>query len=499
VSAAFPPLRPGAHDVLAALRAAGIEATGLCADSRAVRRGDVFLAYPGVRSDGRRYAADAIARGAVAVLWDPDQDDGLLMPDAVPMVKVRGLRALSGPLADLVYRQPSRHLWTVGVTGTNGKTSVSQWVAQSLGRLGRRCAVVGTLGSGYPGELREGVNTTPEAVGLQRRLAEFVADGAEACAMEVSSTGLVQGRVAGVHFAVAVFTNLTRDHLEDHGTMEAYADAKRLLFATPGLAAVVLNLDDEVGMGLARSLAGRGLRRIGFGLTPPPAGAVDDVLVAEDIAFDGGGVSFRVRGARTVAPLVGRFNVSNLLAVIGVLLSAGIEPAAAAPALAALQPPPGRMEVLGGDSRPLLVIDYAHTPDALDKVLLTLRETAAARGGRVLCVFGCGGDRDPGKRPQMGAVAKELADVAWITSDNPRGEDPHSIIADIARGAGDGARIEPDRATAIAAAVAAATTADVVLLAGKGHETYQEIAGVRRHFSDREEAERALTAWSPPS
>lgn len=495
------PAQKSAQEVVAALRREGVEPRSLSADSRAVRPGDVFLAYPGVRSDGRRFVADAIARGAAAVLWEAD-DDGKApegLPPALPAVAVRGLRQLSGPIADQVYGQPSQRLWMVGVTGTNGKTSVSQWVAQSLTALGRKCAVVGTLGSGYPGKLREGLNTTPEAVSLQRDLAAFADEGAAACAMEVSSTGIVQGRVAGIRFAAAVFTNLTRDHLEDHGSMEAYAEAKRLLFDTPGLATAVINLDDAVGRDLAGRLAGRGVRRIGFALSPPPAGCADELLLGEDLSFRNGGVSFVVRGTPIVAPLVGRFNVSNLLAVIGVLLAAGVSPAEAAPALALLQPPPGRMETLGGEAQPLVVVDYAHTPDALEKALATLRETAAARAGRLICVFGCGGDRDPGKRPQMGAIAAQLADSVWITSDNPRYEDPLAIIAAIAGAVGAAATIEPDRAQAISGALASAAAADVVLLAGKGHETYQEVRGERRPFSDRDQARKALLAWRRPS
>jgi UDP-N-acetylmuramoyl-L-alanyl-D-glutamate--2,6-diaminopimelate ligase len=490
-----PQASPTAQDVLAALRGVGVEPRSLCADSRAVRPGDVFLAYPGVRSDGRRFIADAVAHGAAALLWEDEGSAPENLPPAPPAMGVRGLRSLSGQLADLVYGQPSQHLWVVGVTGTNGKTSVTQWIAQSLTALGRKCAVVGTLGNGYPGRLREGVNTTPEAVSLQSDLSDFVAQGATACAMEVSSTGIVQGRVSGVHFAAAVFTNLTRDNLDDHGTMEAYAEAKRGLFDMPGLEAVVINLDDAVGVDLGRRLAGRGIRRIGFSLSPPPADCADDLLLAEEISFKDGGVRFKVRGVRIVAPLVGRFNVSNLMAVIGVLLAGGIAPADAAPALAALQPPPGRMETLGGQDQPLVVVDYAHTPDALEKALVTLRETAVARGGRLICLFGCGGNRDHGKRPQMGVLAARLADSVWLTSDNPRDEDPLAILAEIAQGSGPTAHTEPDRARAIAGALAAAEAADVVLLAGKGHETYQEVQGVRLPLSDRDEARRALSAW----
>jgi len=486
--------RPGADEVLGRLRQRGVEAQSLCADSRLVAPGDVFLAYPGARSDGRRYLGDAVRRGAAAVLWEAEEAD-CAVPVAIPGFAVSGLRDLAGPLAHRVYGRPSERLWVVGVTGTNGKTSVSQWIAQCMTRLGRKCAVIGTLGSGYPDRLRAGLNTTPDAISLQRDLAGFVAEGAAACAMEVSSIGLDQGRVAGVAFAVAVLTNLTLDHLDYHGSMEAYGAAKRRLFAMPGIGAAVLNLDDPYGVDVAQRLAASGIERIGYSLEAARGDCTDRTLFARDLDFAGHGLRFTVDGVAFAAPLVGRFNVSNLLAVIGALLAGGVSLADAAAAIAAVEAPPGRMQALGGRGEPLLVVDYAHTPDALEKALLTLRDTAQTRGGRLLCVFGCGGERDHAKRPVMGGIAVRHADGVWITSDNPRGENPAAIIGEILAGTGGEPDVEIDRGAAVAAAVAAAAAADVVLVAGKGHEAYQEMAGVRQAYSDVEQALAALAAW----
>lgn len=484
--------KPTATTILSQLEARGIKATRLCADSRHVAPGDVFVAMPGHRVDGRAFIADAVARGAAAVLHEAGAE--VAVPAiGVPIIGVPGLAALSGEIAHLVYGRPSERLWLAGVTGTNGKTSVSQWIAQALALLDCPCAVVGTLGNGFPGRLAPSLNTTPDAITLHRLLAGFVEQGARACAMEVSSIGLDQNRVAGVAFDVAVFTNLTRDHLEYHGSMEAYGAAKAKLFATPGLGAAVLNLDDPFGARLAAELDGK-LPVIGYTLEGRAGN--ETVLAARDLAMDGAGIAFTVDDLRFRAPVVGRFNVANLLAVIGALLAQGRALDEIAAVLPRLAPPPGRMQAIGGEMKPLVVIDYAHTPDALEKVLTTLREAATARGGRLICVFGCGGDRDPGKRPLMGAVAESLADGIWLTSDNPRGEDPAAIVAAIAAGMKTWPTIELDRAEAIRRAVEGAGPRDVVLLAGKGHEPYQEIAGVRQPFSDLERARVALEQFS---
>jgi len=377
----------------------------------------------------------------------------------------------------------------IGVTGTNGKTSVTQWVAQALTMRGRRCAVVGTLGNGFPGELEPGPNTTPGAAVLRQLLPSLAARGAQACAMEVSSIGLHQKRVADIRFDIAAFTNFTRDHLDYHGTMEAYAGEKRKLFDLPGLRAAVLNLDDPFGERLDEDLGGR-MRVIGYTLGRKVSRG--ETLATRDLAMGSASVAFALDGVSFSVPVVGRFNVSNLLAVIGVLVAAGETLADIGAVLPRLVPPPGRLQTLGGSDEPLVVVDYAHTPDALEKVLTTLRESAGARGGRLVCVFGCGGERDPGKRPLMGAVAEQLADLVLLTSDNPRGEDPQAIIAAIAQGMKSRPAIEADRARAIREAIGDADGRDVVLLAGKGHEPYQEIAGVRQPFSDLDQARRAL-------
>lgn len=485
-----------AGEVLACLRERGVQPAVLCADSRNVRAGDVFVAYPGHRSDGRRYIPEALRAGAGAVLWEPEgfqwNADWI-----APNLPVYGLQPLSGHLAHLVYGRPSEHLELIGVTGTNGKTSVSQWIAQALGRRGCRCAVIGTLGNGFPGDLVEGPNTTPDAIAMHAHLARFVAGGAAACAMEVSSIGLHQERTNGARFAVAVFTNLTRDHLDYHGTMDAYAEAKARMFDLPGLRAAVINLDDEFGRVQALRLNRRGDRVIGYTLQgATSAKRCSQILHAVSVADTGSGVRFELRtgaeSAEVRAGLIGSFNVSNLLAVIGALLALDVPLAEAAELVAHLVPPPGRMQKVGGTGEPLVVVDYAHSPDALEKVLRALRPTAEVRGGRIICVFGCGGDRDAGKRPIMGETARRCADAVVLTSDNPRGEDPRSILDQVHAGAGPGATVIVDRADAIRATILGADARDVVVLAGKGHETYQEIRGTRFPFSDAAHAASAL-------
>jgi UDP-N-acetylmuramoyl-L-alanyl-D-glutamate--2,6-diaminopimelate ligase len=411
------------------------------------------------------------------------------------------LKRLAGRLAAEVYGRPSERLWVCGVTGTNGKTSCSQWIAQALEAGGRKTAVIGTLGLGLVGALEENPNTTPDAVVLQRSLARFRNAGARCVAMEASSIGIDQGRVDGVRFAAALFTNLSRDHLDYHGDMERYAQAKLALFRAPGLACAVLNLDDALGVRIAQTLAGSGVDRIGYSTAAGvgAASGLEQWLEAHDIVLSAAGLRFNLvsnqGSARVAAPLVGRFNVANLLGVIGVLLTAGFTLDAAAKAASRLEPPPGRMQRLGGDGRPLVVVDYAHSPDALEKCLAALRDVARGHGGRLVCVFGCGGDRDRGKRPLMGEAASRHADFVWLTSDNPRSEPPAAIIDEIRPGVRVAHDVRVDRGEAIRAAVGTAHVDDVVLIAGKGHEPYQEIAGVRRPFADVVEAGLALEAW----
>jgi UDP-N-acetylmuramoyl-L-alanyl-D-glutamate--2,6-diaminopimelate ligase len=494
-------VRTQAEHILGLLAAQGVRVTGLAADSRGLAAGEVFVAYPGARSDGREFIPGAIARGASAVLWER-QGFRWNAGWRVPNLPVDDLRGLAGHLAHEVYGRPSERLWTMGVTGTNGKTSCSQWLAQACGACGARTAVVGTLGTGFPGELDAGVNTTPDAILLHRSLARLLDRGAQGVAMEVTSIGLDQGRVNGVAFGAALFTNLSRDHLDYHGDMERYARAKQRLFEMPTLKHAVLNLDDVQGVHLARILAGRGLGRTGYSCFAGVAARAGLECYAEAHAIDVSprGIAFEVKSswgeARIESTLLGRYNVSNLLGVLATMLVSGVPFERATAALGDLRPIAGRMQRLGGGGKPLVVVDYAHSPDALEKALVTLKDVARASGGRLVAVFGCGGDRDRGKRPLMGAVASRHADAIVLTSDNPRGEDPAAIIAEIGAGVAAAHEAIEDRREAIAHAIASADAADVVLLAGKGHETTQEVAGRQLPFSDALEAERALAGWS---
>lgn len=480
-----------ALQLLDMLQAQGIMPPRLTLDSRRVSAGDIFIAQPGTHSDGRHHIDEALTRGAAAVLYDPDGFTPAVSP--LSTFSVPQLGELVGELAHQVYGRPSEQLWLAGITGTNGKTSVAHWIAQALNALDCKCGVIGTLGNGFPPDLDASPNTTPDAITLHASLARFLHENAAACAMEVSSIGLDQHRIDGARIDIAVFTNLTRDHLEYHGSMDAYAAAKRTLFEQPGLSGAVINLDDPFGRTLAEDFAGR-LNILGYTLEAAPDfdRHSEHRLRAEDLQQTDSGVRFRVRDTLFEAPLVGRFNVANLLAVIGTLLLGGESLADCAQALRQITPPPGRMQILGGSAAPLVVVDYAHTPDALEQVLTTLRGTATARAGQLVCLFGCGGERDPGKRPQMGAIAERLADAVVITSDNPRGENPQAIIDQILAGMAQTPAVEADRAAAIRAAVAAADVRDVILLAGKGHELYQEVAGVRLPFSDLATAQAAL-------
>jgi len=486
-----------AFDTAALFARLGAMPHRVSSDSRDLRAGDAFAAWPGTRVDGRAFIPDAIARGASAVLWESRNfrwNDGW----AVANAGVEGLAGKLGSIANEVFGRPSRDLWMVGVTGTNGKTTTSQWIAQSLDGAGRRCGVIGTLGIGFVGALAPAANTTPDAATFHETLARFRDGGAKAVAMEVSSIGLEQGRVNGATFDLAVFTNLTRDHLDHHGTMAAYGEVKSRLFSWPGLACSVINADDAFGQRLIDEARGRGARVLSYGLANADVAATG--IAAGPRGYSLGVATPWGRGFVETA-VVGAFNVSNLLATLGALLASEVEFDAALAALARLAPPPGRMERHGGDGRPMVVIDYAHTPDALEKVLTALRPVVPP-GGELVCVFGCGGDRDPGKRPQMGRIAGGLADRVVITNDNPRYEDAGAIAAAVAKGLADAGHrrwtIELDRDAAIQGAVHAAKRGDVVLVAGKGHESWQEVGGERRAFSDALAAEDALAGWSEP-
>jgi UDP-N-acetylmuramoyl-L-alanyl-D-glutamate--2,6-diaminopimelate ligase len=482
----------------------GVAITRLVSDSRAVQSGDTFVAYPGTQADGRRFIAQAIASGANAVIWDA-HDFKWNDEWQIPNLAVHDLRHQAGLIADHVYGQPSQKLWMVGITGTNGKTSISHWLAKAFSGVERKCAMFGTLGNGFSGALQTTVNTTPDVLVLHGLLAEFVEQGAQAAVMEVSSHALTQGRVNSVYYDVALLTNLTRDHLDYHGDMQSYAAAKRRLFDWVSLKYAVLNLDDAFGAKLAESLKDASVEVVGYGLSD------ESLQLAERLGIrmvygnltqmDAHGMNLKLHtswgGAEMHSKLIGRFNASNLLGALAVLLVSKVAMEDAVRELSLQKAVAGRMQTLGGKVAPAVVVDYAHTPDALEKVLTTLREVTAASGGKLICVFGCGGDRDRGKRPMMGTVASKFADVRIVTSDNPRGEDPHAIIEAIASGMSGDYQVIEDRAKAITHAIEKAKPNDTVLLAGKGHENYQEIAGVRHPFSDSEIASRALSVWKP--
>ncbi|MEZ0231677.1 MAG: UDP-N-acetylmuramoyl-L-alanyl-D-glutamate--2,6-diaminopimelate ligase [Methylophilaceae bacterium] len=463
-------------------------ASGLTSDSRKVKAGDVFVAYAGDSHDGRHFIPQAIAQGAAAVVWEPQgfswNNEWQLKHVAVP-----GLRKTVGNIADTFYGEPSQKMWVIGVTGTNGKTSCSHWLAQALNILNRKTAVVGTLGNGFINALSTAINTTPDPILLHGMFAEYLKQGAQAIAMEVSSHGLDQGRVSGVHFNVAVLTNLSRDHLDYHGDMDAYAAAKRSLFAWDGLACAALNADDVFGREIAQEMLRRGKRVLTYGLD---AGDIRGTA----LRFNEHGLSMHVEtpfgGADIQVGVVGRFNAYNVLAVLTGLLVSDVSLSDAVNAIGQLKPVAGRMQQYGGQGKPVVVIDYAHTPDALEKVLAALREQVS---GKLVCVFGCGGDRDAGKRPLMGAVAAQLADEVVVTTDNPRHEKPAEIISQILGGIDQAPYVEIDRETAINFAISNAQQGDVVLVAGKGHEDYQDIAGTKHPFSDEAVVKAALNQY----
>ncbi|MFM9971259.1 MAG: UDP-N-acetylmuramoyl-L-alanyl-D-glutamate--2,6-diaminopimelate ligase [Burkholderiales bacterium] len=497
------------NELLDWFNAKGLAVKSLSIDSRRVSPGDVFLAYPGESSDGRRYIGQALERGAAAVLWDAENFAWQADID-FPQRPVANLRQAAGPLAHQIYGRPSEKLWTMGVTGTNGKTSCSQWLAQACELAGAHTAVIGTLGLGFPGEpggdatqrLTPVANTTPDPVSLHSTFAQLLQQGGQGVAMEVSSIGLDQGRVNGVAFGAALFTNLSRDHLDYHGDMQSYARAKQKLFLTPGLRHAVLNLDDVEGVHIARLLAGSGVNRIGYSCVDGVAAhaGLECYVQAHSIRATSQGTEFSVTTswgeANMQSVLLGRFNVANLAGVLGTMLGSGVPFDRAIDALQRMQPVVGRMQRLGGIDRPLVIVDYAHSPDSLEQTLQVLKEVARSRDGQLTVMFGCGGERDRGKRALMGVVASRHADRIVVTSDNPRGEDPGAIIAEISKGISLAHQCIADRRAAIGVAVREAGASDVVLLAGKGHEAYQEIAGQRVAFSDAAEATLALQGWS---
>lgn len=474
--------------------------TGLTLDGRQVIAGGLFLACGGTRQHGMDFAAQAVANGAAAILAEPagDWDEARLAAMTprlgVPVIAVPRLTELAGVLGARFHGDPSAALTIAGITGTNGKTSVSHFLASALGDE-RRCGVLGTLGYGLPGDLRPGTHTTPDALRVQAELARLREQGADSVAMEVSSHALHQHRVAGVRFHTAVFTNLSHDHLDYHGDMASYGAVKAQLFRRPELRLAVINGDDPFGRDLLELCRGR-MRVIACAVAQAlPAGV--ETVRASAVVSHAAGLDFLLQLADSELPvrsgLLGRFNVDNLLLVAGVLLGWGMTPARIVARLQALRTVPGRMQRFGAAGQPGVVVDYAHTPDALEQALLALRPHV---DGRLHCVFGCGGDRDRAKRPLMGRVAERLADRVILTDDNPRCEDGGAIVDAILDGMTDTASVlvQRDRARAIAAAVAGAAPGDLVLVAGKGHEDYQQVGDLRLPFSDTDAVRRALDA-----
>ncbi len=464
-----------------------VRVTGVQLDSRKVQPGDLFLALPGEIVDGRKYIDRALKAGAVAVFAEA-QD---LSDERDLVIPVEGLMQQVSAIADRFYGHPSAEMEVVGVTGTNGKTTCTQLLAQLYAALGETAGVVGTMGYGTMGPgsstLIDTGMTTPDAIALQEILSELCLEGARHVAMEVSSHSLSQGRVAAVQFKTAVFTNLSRDHLDYHGTMADYAAAKSKLFAMPGLSAAVVNIDDPMGADLAKRLHSD-VKCYRYSI-----GHDNAEIVATGVSLDAAGIRAGIvtpwgRGELR-SKLLGEFNLSNLLAVVAVACIEGFSLGDVLAAVATLSPVEGRMELVDAEAGPKVVVDYAHTPDALKQALLSLRMHCR---GDLWCVFGCGGDRDPGKRKDMGEIAATLADHVVITSDNPRNESPLGIIEDIQSGAGLSALVKVDRGEAIQYAVVRALEEDVVLIAGKGHERYQVIGDTQLPFSDIMQARFAL-------
>ncbi len=475
-------------------------------DSRKVGPGDGFIAWPGAATDGRRHVQAALAQGGTACLVEREGVEvfGFEQPAIAAYPQ---LKAACGPIAAAYFEAPTDQLAVLAVTGTNGKTSTAWWLAQALSNVGSdaggkgpspcACGLIGTLGTGRPPVVQFTGLTTPDPVLLQGQFRRFLDQGLKACAIEASSVGIVERRLDGTRIQVAVFTNFTQDHLDYHGTMAAYWAAKAQLFRWPGLRAAVINIDDEKGDELAQSLQAGALDLWTVSCQQPAR------LAAEGIRYDAQGLRFTVReGNEThelATRLIGQYNVANLLGVLGAMRAIGVALADAVAACGSLSPVPGRMERLSVPGKPLVAVDYAHTPDALDKALQALQPLTRQRGGKLWCVFGCGGERDATKRPLMAAVAEKNADRVVVTSDNPRGEKPENIISQILLGLShhECVQVQADRALAIAETIAAAGARDVVLLAGKGHEDYQEIAGAKQPFSDQVHAQAALDVRAP--
>ena len=473
----------------------------LQSDSRRVQTGDAFFAWAGQHTDARHHVVQALQQGASACLVEADGLEAfealndLGLHDA-PIVSYQGLKAASGAIADAYFEQPSQQMQLIAVTGTNGKTSTAWWLAQALTRLGQRCTLVGTLGLGEPGQMHSTGLTTPDPLQLQTQLRRWVNEGVKACAMEASSIGLVEHRLNGCHIRTAILTNFTQDHLDYHGDMQTYWQAKQSLFEWPGLATAVINWDDPKGQALCEMLASTPVQVWTVSMHSTQAN-----VYARHVRTTAQGMEFEVvcgeQSQSVSSQCVGEFNVMNMLGVMAVLCQAGHRLSAVVDACHALQPVPGRMQTWGRVGTPAVVVDYAHTPDAVAKALQALRPWAHARGGRLYCVLGSGGDRDSSKRAPMGRSAEAHADQVCLTSDNPRSEDPQHIVQQMLAGMTQPHKAiqQLDRAKAISDSIAQAQAADVVLVAGKGHETYQEVQGQKLPFSDSDHVVLALQRW----
>lgn len=475
--------------------AVDVEITALALDSRKVTPGSLFFACKGTQADGSQFIQDAITRGASAVVIDVDALP-LSIETQVPIIAVGHLQQKIGHIASRFYHDPSRELNMMGITGTNGKTSCSHFIAQMLQSFNISCGIIGTLGSGFYGALGEAGLTTPDAISLQAMLRDFVKKEAQAVAMEVSSHSIHQGRVNGVEFNTAIFTNLTQDHLDYHGDMQTYAKVKRRLFAELASNNLIINADDEYGLQWIHELApDKNIVAYGTQSLVSPLPANVPYVYAEEINLSLQGITALVHtpwgSGKLQVPLIGQFNLSNVLAVLTTLCLQDIPLNTVLAYLTQLKPVPGRMQTLGGKQSPLIVVDYAHTPDALEKVLQALR---AHTQGKLICVFGCGGDRDQAKRPLMAAIAERLADTVIVTNDNPRHEAPEIIVEQINKGFSHPERVLTilDRAQAIKKSIQLASHTDCVLIAGKGAERYQQIGDVKTPFDDVKCASQCL-------
>lgn len=470
---------------------------GITSDSREVARGDVFLAYRGLQIDGRDFIQDAVTKGAAAIIYESNDVKSVSLQGDIPLIPVRDLQHYLGDIAARFYDDPSETMRLIGVTGTNGKTTVAQFIAQVLSENHIRCGVMGTLGNGFIPDLKQTTHTTLDPIQLQKTLAWLRDEGAQAVALEVSSHALDQGRVQGVHFNAAVLTQLSRDHLDYHGDMRRYAKAKELLFQQPGLQFGVVNLDDSLGRKIAKKYRNK-YEMIGYSTENHSVDNIPAMVATTIIPTSRGGFDVTVTSpwgqGKFITSLLGRFNISNLLAVATILNLFELPFADVLSSLSTLHSVKGRMQRYGNQQQPQVIVDYAHTPDALQRALSTLRKHCV---GKLYCVFGCGGDRDRGKRPEMAAIAERCADYIVMTNDNPRHEVPEKIIEDMQSGLNrlELARIELDRAVAIRYAVQTAGVDDIVLIAGKGHETTQTIGTKVLPFDDGKVVEEVLAKY----